>query len=166
MDLNLPAYRLLQIDDFTYSFKTDTGVEYKCSFLLYAEYFVKYPDIADKVFSFNLEITSKSSKQRGIDERIAVTVVNVVGNFLMSKINAVVYICDPTDGKGVARSRKFKSWFSYYEHYSHQIIQINSDFEAGGIKLFTALLVHKKNKLKKQLVEAYIDLTDFEDDDK
>lgn len=166
MDLNLPAYRLLQIDDFTYRFITDIGIEYKCSFLSYAEYFVKYPEIADKVFSFNLEITSKSPKQRGVDERIAVTVVNVVGDFLMSKINAVVYVCDPADGKAIIRSRKFKSWFNYYEHYSHQIIQINGDFEAGGIKLYTALLVHRKNKLRKQLVEAYIDLTDLGDDDK
>ncbi len=166
MDSNLPAYRLLKIDEFTYSFITASGIEYKCSFLSYAEYFAKYPDIADKVFSFNLEITSNPPKQRGVDERIAVTVVNVVGDFLVSKINAVVYVCDPADGKGIVRSRKFKSWFNYYEHHSHQIIQINGDFEAGGIKLYTALLVHRKNKLRKQLVEAYIDLTDIDDDDK
>ena len=38
--------------------------------------------------------------------------------------------------------------------------------EAGGIKIYTALLVHKKNKLKKKFVEAYMELTDVDDDDK
>ena len=166
MDLNLQPYRLLRVDDFTYSFTTDSGVKYKCSFLSYAEYFANYPDIADKVFSFNLDTVSSKPKQRGVDKRIAVTVVNIVGNFLMSRINAVVYVCDPADGKGSVRARKFKSWFDYYEHSSHQIIQLNSDLEAGGIKLYTALLVHRKNKFRKQLVEAYIDLTDIDDDEK
>lgn len=166
MDSNLPPYRLLRIDDLTYSFTTDSGIEYKCIFLSFAEYFAKYPAIADKVFSFNLEIASKKSNQKGVDNRIAVTVVNIVGDFLMSKINAVVYVCDPADGKGHVRSRKFKSWFEYYEHPSHQIIQVNADFEAGGIKLYTALLIHRKNKLKKQLVEAYLDLTDYDEDEK
>ena len=82
----------------------------------------------------------------------------------MSKINAVVYICDPNDGKGFVRARKFKTWFNYYEHPSHQILQLNTDLEAGGIKLYTALLVHKKNKLKKQFIEAYLELTDYDDD--
>lgn len=166
MDLNLPAYHLLRVDELTYSFISDSGVVYKCFFLSYAEYFANYPDIADKVFSFNLEIASKPKKQRGVDKRIAITVVNIVGNFLLSKINAVVYVCDAADGKGVVRSRKFKSWFDYYEHSSHQIIQLNSDLEAGGIKIYTTLLIHRKNKFRKQLVEAYIELTDLDDDDK
>jgi hypothetical protein len=166
MDSNLQPYHLLRIDDLTYSFTTDNGIEYKCTFLSFAEYFVQYPAIADKVFSFNLEIASKLSKQKGVDNRIAATVINIVGDFLMSKINAVVYVCDPSDGKAHVRSRKFKSWFDYFEHSSHQIIQVNADFEAGGITLYTALLVHRKNKLKKQLLEAYLDLTDYDEDEK
>ena len=90
--------------------------------------------------------------------------MNIVAQFLASKINAVVYVCDPSDGRSLARARKFKSWFNYFEHTSHQILQMNAQLEAGGIKLYTALLVHKKNKFRKQFIEAYLDLTDTEDD--
>jgi Family of unknown function (DUF6169) len=166
MDSNLRPYRLLRINDLTYSFTTDSGDKYKCSFLSYADYFANYPEIASNVFSFNLVSASKSLKHKGIDKKIAVTVVHIVAGFLISRINAVVYVCDPSDDKAAARARKFKSWFKYYEHPSHQILQLNTDMEAGGVKIYTALLVHKKNKLKKKFVEAYMELTDVDDDDK
>lgn len=166
MDSNLPPYRLLRIDDLTYSFTTDSGDKYQCSFLSYAEYFVNYPDIASKFFSFNLDLASKPLKHKGTDKRIAVTVVNIVAKFLISRINAVVYICDPADGKGLARARKFKSWFDYVAHPSHQIIEVSTGFDTGGIRLYTVLLVHQKNKLKKKFIQAYIELTNFDDADK
>ena len=159
------AYLIYRINELYYSFVTDSGAEYECSFQSYAEYFYEYPDIASKVFSLNLSLI-KSSKAKAVDKRIALTVIKIVGDFLNSKINAVVYVCDPSDGKGMVRARKFKSWFAYFEHPSHDIIQVNADLEAGGIKLYTALLVHRKNKFKKQFVEAYLELTDYDETDK
>jgi hypothetical protein len=43
---------------------------------------------------------------------------------------------------------------------------VSGDFDAGGITLYTALLVHKQNKLKKELVEAYLNLIDTDDEEK
>ena len=160
------AYPIYRISELYYSFVTDSGAEYECSFQSYAELFYNYPDIASKVFSLNLSLVKSLQKDKGADNRIALTVIKIVGDFLNSKIKAVIYVCDPSDGKGAARARKFKSWFNYYEHPSHQILQLNTDMEAGGIKIYTALLVHKKNKLKKKFVEAYMELTDVDDDDK
>lgn len=54
MDSNLRPYCLLRINDLTYSFTTDSGDKYKCSFLSYAGYFANYPEIASNVYSFNL----------------------------------------------------------------------------------------------------------------
>ena len=117
-------------------------------------------------FSGRPSLINSSQKTIGTDKLIALTVIKIVGDFLNSKINAVVYICDPSDGKGLVRARKFKSWFDYVTHPSHQIIEVSTGFNAGGIRLYTVLLVHKKNKLKKQFIRAYIELTNFNDDDK
>jgi Family of unknown function (DUF6169) len=160
MDLNSQPYRLLRINDLTYSFTTDTGVIYECSFVSYAEYFFEFPEIASKVFAFNIDRKASTLKPRGKDQRIANTVVKIVGDFLVSQINAVVYVCDPSDGKGAARAKTFKSWFNYYEHDSYQIQQVNACLEVGNEKLHTALLVHRKNKLKNKFVEAYLNLSD------
>ncbi|HMR84073.1 MAG TPA: DUF6169 family protein [Niabella sp.] len=159
MALNLQPYPISKVDDLTYSFTTEKGDSYKCFFLSYSEYFVSYPELARKIYSFNIELTSPPALSKSIDRRIADTVIQIVGDFLSSRVNAVVYVCDPTDGKGAARARKFKSWYNYYE-YSTEILQLNTDMEAGGIRLYTAFLVHKKNKLKHRFIQAYLDLVD------
>ena len=166
MAINLQPYKYIIHKPDNYSFITDAGVEYVCYFSPYGEYFKNYPELASKIFDFNLAHKNKKTKNTGVDKRIADTVITIVGDFLNSKINAVVYVCDPTDGKGFVRARKFKTWFNYYEHPSHQIVQLNVDLKAGGITLYTGLLVHRKNKLRNQFIKAYLELTDSDDTDK
>ena len=144
-----------------YTFTTDRGAEYECSFISPADYFSSYPDIALRVFMFNVFLVSKPV-MKGIDYRIQFTVVDIVAQFLASQINAVVYVCDPSDGRDGARFKKFKSWYFYAEHPSGQIQQVVSDVDAGGITLHTALLVHKKNPQRKRFVDAYFELTQDE----
>ena len=164
MDLNLRPYRLQRIDEFTYSFTTDKGIDYRCSFLSYAEYFPNHPDIASTFYSFNLDLKDKLAKlPRGTDKRIADTVISIVGRFLDSKVNAVVYVCDNSDGKEAIRAKKFLSWFNYFEHPSGKIIQVSHNFKAGGMLIYSSLLVHRKNKQFKKIVLAYLELTQDED---
>ena len=95
---------------------------------------------------------------------LQIPLLTIVGDFLSSKTNAVVYVCDPSDGRDKARFRKFNSWYKYHEYQSHKILQFSIDMDAGGITLHTALLVHRDNKLKNRFIEAYLDLTDGEKD--
>lgn len=159
------AYHVYQISELYYSFITDYGLEYTCSFTSGKEYFKDYPHIASKVFSFELILIKKpKDKKLPPDPRIADTVITIVGNFLTSKINAVVYICDTADERAAARARKFNSWFAFEEHPSHQIIKVSTDVDGGGMTLYTALLVHRKNKLKNQFVQAYLELMDYDNE--
>jgi hypothetical protein len=164
MAINLQPYKYLTHKPENYSFITDTGIEYICYFTPYAEYFPNYPDIASSIFSFNLELNKKKTKSKGTDKRIADTVITIVGDFLQSKVNAVVYVCDNSDGKEAIRARKFKSWFNYFDHPSSQIIQINNNFKAGGMFIYSAMLIHRKNKRKKEFALAYLEFA--EDDEK
>jgi hypothetical protein len=163
MALRLHPYPIQKIDEFTYGFITSKGIEYYCSFLSYAEYFSDKPDIAPYFFSFNLELKDKNTKlPAGTDKKIADTVITIVGDFLLSKTNAVVYVCDNSDGREIARSKKFLSWFEYYDHPSSHVMQVTSNFSAGGMFIYSSLLVNKKNKRLTDLVLAYLELTDDE----
>jgi hypothetical protein len=165
MALLLQPYPIQKTDQFTYAFNTSKGIEYNCSFVTYAEYFPNHPKVAPYFFAFNLEQRDKKIKlPSGTDKQIADTIITIVGDFLNSEINAVVYICDNSDGREAIRARKFLSWYNYEEHPSHKIIKVSGDLDAGGITLYTALLVHKNNKLKKELVQAYLELIDYEDE--
>jgi hypothetical protein len=164
MDLNLRPYRLQRIDEFTYGFTTDKDIGYRCSFLSYAEYFPNHPDIATAFYSFNLDLQGKPTKlPRGTDKRIADTVISIVGRFLESRVNAVVYVCDNSDGKEAVRAKKFLSWFNYFEHPSGKIVQVSNNFKAGGMLIYSSLLVHRNNKQFKKIVLAYLDLTRSDD---
>lgn len=50
------------------------------------------------------------------------------------------------------------------EKHGFKILQLNTDIDAGAIRLYTALLVHKKNKLRQQFIDAYLELVDREDE--
>ena len=164
MALSLQSYPIQKIDAETYGFITTKGIEYRCSFISYAEYFVNVPIVAPYFFSFNLELKDKRVKlPNGADKRIADTVIGIVGDFLSSKTNAVVYVCDNSDSKEAARARKFLSWFDYYEHPSRNIIQVSNNFNAGGMLIYSCLLLHKKNKRFNDMILAYLELTKEED---
>jgi Family of unknown function (DUF6169) len=163
MDSNLQPYPLLSINDFTYSFITDGDIEYYCSFVSYSAYFPGYPEIAPHIYAFNLYPRDRSAKAKSSDRRIADTVITIVAEFLEAQNNAVVYVCDNTDGKEAVRARKFKSWFDYYNHPSHQIIQFNNTLTVSGITIYCAMLLHRKNKRKKEFSSAFFDFTEDEE---
>lgn len=166
MAIILHAYNFYRVDDLTFLFTTDAGDEYKCYFISYAEYFSSQPDIAPGFFSFNLKLVSNDGIpfRKGTDKKIADTVITIVGNFLNSKENAVVYVCDNSDGREAARSKKFVSWFAYYDHPSSKIVKVTSNFTVGGLSIYSSLLIHKSNKRFNDMVFAYLELT--KDDDK
>lgn len=160
MATSLQPYKFTIYGNDYYSFVTAENVEYICYFTPYSEYFKNYPSsISSKFYSFNLELANKKYKPKGIDKRIADTVITIVGNYLSTKTNAVVYVCDNSDGKEKARSRKFLSWFEYYDHPSNKIVQVNSNISIGGLSIHTSLLIHKMNKNFNELVIAYLNLT-------
>lgn len=160
MASNLHVYDLLIIDDLTFQFTTQNGDEYKCYFLSYGEYFTSYPEIASKIFAFNLDMLYKneSAKQKGVDKRLAFTIVSIIKNFLASKINAVVYICDNTDARQAVRFNKFTGWFADYDDGNY--IQITGYIKVYGSEYYNALLLHKDNKKKNSFIRAFQELND------
>ena len=121
------------------------------------EIFSDYPSLSKKVFGFNIVLKDNISLQKGLDKRIAATVVTILKNFIDEKKNAVVYICDNSDGREKARYHKFSHWFRQYNDGS--IIQLKGVVRAGGTNILNALLIHKENKYLNDFIEAYEILT-------
>ncbi len=143
-----------------YSFTTEAGDNYICYFISYAIYFTAYPDLAPKVFGFNIERRNQEIRHAGIDKRMAPTIVQIVAEFLLSETDAVVYVCDPSDGKGEARMRKFAGWFEFFTHESAHIFQLTAHFDGGGMIVYTALLLNKNNPLKARFAQAFLELNE------
>lgn len=155
----MQQYLISRISERTYSFSTSAGCIYHCYFFDFSTPFSGYPDLASKVFGFNLELKFKPENLNKIplDKRIAATVTTIVKTFLYEKENVVVYICDTSDNREKARFHKFTNWFKAYNDDS--VIQIKGVIRAGGINILNALLIHKDNPLLNDFIEAYQILT-------
>lgn len=141
-----------------YSFTTTSGCEYHCYFFDFSHVFNDYPDLASKVFGFNIELKRKpNDKNVGLDKRIGITIATILKAFLNKKENAVVYICDNSDNHEKARFHKFTNWFNMYNDGS--IIQLRGVIHAGNINILNAMLIHKENKFLNEFIDAYEILT-------
>ena len=140
-----------------YTFITSCGSEYHCYFFSFATAFSDYPDLANKVFGFNLELKYQPQSIIALNKRIAETVIIILKNFLGKKANAVVYICDNSDGREKARFHKFTNWFRTYD--DGNIIQLKGISRAGNSNILNAILIHKNNPNINRFIEAYEILT-------
>jgi hypothetical protein len=73
--------------------------------------FSDYPEIAQHVFTFNIDVISGSSEETIADERVGYTVFQVFRIFFDRIENVAVYVCDTLDERHLARKRKFDLWF-------------------------------------------------------
>ena len=153
----MQPYKYISLKPDYYTFTTLGGTEYHCYFYTAEEIFSDYPSLSKKVFGFNIVLKDNISLQKGLDKRIAATVVTILKNFIDEKKNAVVYICDNSDGREKARYHKFSHWFRQYNDGS--IIQLKGVVRAGGTNILNALLIHKENKYLNDFIEAYEILT-------
>jgi Family of unknown function (DUF6169) len=149
----LQPYKYILLKPDYYTFTTLAGTEYHCYFYAAEEIFSDYPLLAKKAFGFNIVLKNNITLQKGLDKRIASTVVKILKTFLDEKKNAIVYICDNSDGREKARFHKFSHWFHQYDDGS--IIQLRGVVHAGGTNILNALLIHKENKYLNDFIEAY-----------
>ena len=154
---DLRPYKYITYKPDYYTFTTSVGCEYHCYFFDFGTAFSDYPDLAPKVFGFNLELKYKPEGKIGLDKRIAKTVVTILQAFLNEQINAVVYVCDNSDAREKVRFHKFTNWFQAYD--DGNIIQLKGVIRAGNTNILNALLIHKENKLINRFIEAYEILT-------
>lgn len=155
----MQRYPTLKISEKLYSFTTSIGCEYHCYFFDFSAAFSEYPELAPKVFGFNLELKFKPEGLTKIppDSQIAVTVTTILKTFLSENEHAVIYICDYSDNREKARFHKFTNWFRQFNDGS--VVQLKGVIRAGGTDILNALLINRHNPLLNDFIEAYEILT-------
>lgn len=152
-------YPISKIDERLYTFVTSAGGEYHCYFFDFSAPFSDYPDLAPKVFGFNLELRSSPTPKAPLDKRIALTVTTILRTFLNQQSNVVVYICDNSDNREKARFHKFYHWFKTYNDGS--FIQLRGVIRAGDTNILNAMLIHKDNPQLQDFIEAFEIITEI-----
>ena len=109
MALHSPLpYEVLKKDELNYEFVNRDGIKYH---LFFMPVFDLYPDLVN-TYSFSIE--REGTNPHPLDRRIAATVVDVLRRFFQNVDNAMIMVCDSTDGKQHKRRNLFDRWFHYY----------------------------------------------------
>ena len=151
MDSNWPLpYEVKETKDLYYTFLNKDGIVYH---IYFTPLFPVYPDLVN-TYSFSIEPEDKMP--HAIDRRIAITVITVLKRFFANVENAMIMVCDSTDGKQQKRRDLFNRWFRIYNDGSMETR--NAEIGDGNYELLLSIYFKKDNPCRKQLVKAFNEL--------
>lgn len=130
-----------------YTFVNRDGIRYHASF-----YCVEplYPQFTN-TYSFSIE--PEDNRAHPIDQRISLTIVEILKRFFSVNTNAMIMVCDSTDGKEYKRRKLFDRWF---EHFSdNSILKYDASAPLEEYQLFISLYMRKDNPNKETLLRAF-----------
>jgi Family of unknown function (DUF6169) len=152
----LRPYKIAIVKHNYFDFTTTAGIKYACYFISYAAYFKNYKEVAGNIYSVNVEVIGSNRKAATLDERTGLTIVEIVKQFLEGLENAVVYVCDNSDGRELFRKKKFDLWFRKYDDGT--IIKVDGHIAVPNFNIYNAILIHKDNPKKNRFIEVFNEL--------
>lgn len=156
-------YPFTNLSELAFEFRTPHGTVYHAYFIAYGNLFSDYPEFANDVYSFNLEIALRDDiDNQAIDNKIAQTIVAIFEYFFTSRKNVAIYICDSADDRHLARKRKFDFWF--WKYNDGNILKEDSIAVIADFEIYNSILIHKQNKFADQIIAAFKTLNERADD--
>ena len=143
-------YKVIEENPLDYSFVNRDGINYHLYFTPISSV---YPDLVN-TYSFSIE--REGTNPHPLDLRIAATVVYVLRRFFENVENAMIMVCDSTDGKQRKRRSLFDRWFQYYNDGT--LATVNAEVGEGDYELLLSIYFKKDNPYKQQLMKAFGDL--------
>ncbi len=143
-------YKVIEENPLDYSFVSRDGINYHLYFTPISSI---YPDLVN-TYSFSIE--REGMNPHPIDLRIGATVVHILRRFFETIENAMIMVCDSTDGKQHKRRNLFDHWFRYYNDGT--LTTINAEVGEGDYELLLSIYFRKDNPYKQQLIKAFGDL--------
>lgn len=154
----LNPYHLNEIDEFSFSFVTDFNVGYNATFVLYPTLFQHSPLVANNIYIFNLDVEDGDENVAKIDDRIGSTIAVIFNKFFTEIENAVIYVCDSSDNRQLARKRKFDYWF--WKYNNSQILKEDGQAIVDGKEIINTVILHKQNPSLREILISFAELNE------
>lgn len=127
-----------------FSFFTDHGTQYDITF---QEFGFLNDEIGSEIV-YSLAFYPVGERQKGLDPKIKNTIIKVAEDFLNVDQNAILYVCDISDGLQEARYLLFNSWIEKTEGDEYELI----DFSTSDI--YGQLVFRKDNEYYDEIYRA------------
>ena len=141
----------------SFYFTTQNEIAYEVRFRPTGYIFENDPDLQPFLYEISIIVLDNpTDAQPPADRLVSTTVASIFGQFFRQHERVVVYICDTSDQRGLARHRKFTSWF---ERYKGNYVQFSDSItDKKGIVYFTSLIVRRDNPHMARVLIAFTNL--------
>ncbi len=143
----LSPYKVIQGENGTYSFVTDSSVEIFVCF--------EKDEILQTGESYQLGISNPKGTKSPRDLKIRQTILAIVSEFFAKNQAGLLYICETGDGMQKMRNRLFKYWFSIYEESDEYYFQPMTIYDEEGNENYAALIIRYDNPLFAAVVREF-----------
>lgn len=138
------------VSDGKYCFKTESGIEYFA-------YFLDLSDIGPDLYTFSFERIGPLD-QDGVEKCIPGkdvldTICQILSDFFQKKTNAMLFVCDSSDGRAEGRRRLFSWKFESVNDGTYE--KIDREGKTEFYSVYSSIIFRKDNPNKERLLEAF-----------
>ena len=131
-----------------YHFTTESGIEYFAYFLDLTNY---GPDFY--TFNFERQVIPVGAEKAATGRDVLDTICQILSDFFKKKTNAMLFVCDSTDGRAEGRRRLFSRKFNSVNDGSFE--KVDRDGRTDYYSVYSSLIYRKDNPNKEELLKGF-----------
>ena len=163
--MNHYEYDFISDETSSYFFKTKFQVFYRIEFKPTGYIFGDEYIWSNYCYEFSIKLSENSPQNTPLDPLVAETIASIFIDFFKSKENIILYTCDTSDRKHLARVRKFDRWFQQFNQDLFLKIDNSIADPSQNTTYYNSLIIREDNPYKNEIIEAFEDLIGgFEED--
>ena len=145
-----------------YAFVTISGVFYEVRFKPSGDYISPVYSWRDSLFEIVIDVAYAPNPARiPADRSVLVTIIAIIIEFFAVHERVVLYICDDSDSRQLARKRKFDNWYARFGSADYAKFDLLTPIEAGE-PFYASFFYRTDNPYRHEIIKAFEQLASGE----
>jgi Family of unknown function (DUF6169) len=139
-------------------FDTDNSITYEVKFRDSSYIFDGYSTKQIEAYEMSIAIIDNLDAMRPpLDPQVAETIALIFSYFFNENHKQIViYICDSSDNRQLARKRKFDRWIN---HFGDDFVKIDAEIiDKENVIYYTSIILHANNPHRSYITEIFYNL--------
>jgi hypothetical protein len=143
----------------SYIFSTENDVRYEIKFVPSTDFFPSYAELDMEIFEMVISVLDKPMSGRlPADSQTAPTIFAIFWEFFQPHRHALIFICDSSDGRELARHRKFGQWFYQKTKHLADLTKMDRQIIDGDSLILLSLIMSRLHPKLGLVVEMFVHL--------
>ena len=139
------------IEEGRYCFETESGIKYFAYFLDMSVY-------APSLYTFSFEKLEDSDQKKKPGLFVLDTICQILQSFFEQHSNAVLFVCDSTDGRAEGRMRLFSKAFNQVNDGNY--VKVDRQGHTSFYSVYSSLFFHIDNPDAETIISAFEEMCD------